>query len=407
MKRILVTIILVCSLIMAKEYADQIKVVDRCVRLTEPLKIEKLGLKGMSASMLDPVKSRAACRQSLKQHPNDPHIQFLLARAYSMGAEKIAPGMIPQKLALKIKKLNGIPPRHDKAFALAQASCKKGDSGGCMLLGYYYYTGKYPKRDMKKAYLLWLWSCSLGNPHACQNLSEMIENREAYVSAKREEADAYSVNACLSGLYPRACVFLSDHWSWMKDKRFKKDRQLKSYVDFHACVYGNSNACYFLFKDDNNASIEKKLYAFKYACNNGNAKACSDAGAIYMKKSQNRVNVMMAKSLFETACELGDLHGGCWYAGSIMMNGTMGIPQDVPLGIKYLEKSCLVGNNSFACYDLATFYLYTKEKRYQNREKAIPLLKRACKRGNLRAIGMGCQEGIDFCCKQDPDVRKR
>jgi len=405
MKKTVAIIFLICSMVFANKYADQIQFVDRCVRLTEPLKIEELGLKGVSASMIDPVKSRVSCQESLKQHPGDPHITFLLARAYSIGAEQVSEGMIPEEKALRIKVLNGVAPEHTKAFALAQSSCKKGDSGGCMLLGYYYYTGKYPKRDMRKAYLLWQWACSLGNPHACQNLSGMIEARNAYVTAERKEADTYSLEACLSGIYPVACVFLSDHW-FRVDPRFKEDHQLKSYIDHHSCIYGNGNACHFIL-EDNHISMEKKLYTFKYACNNGNAKACSDAGIIYMKKKRNRINMMIAESFFETACQLGDLYWGCQYAGNMKLSVSMGVRQDIPLGIGYLEKSCMVGNNSFACFDLATFYLYTKEKRYQNKKKVFPLLKRACKKGNLHAAGLGCSLGIDLCCQKSDEARKK
>ena len=383
----------------ANSYIEQIKVIDTCVKLTEPLKIDSLGLKGISASMIDIKKSRIACQKSLQQHPKDPHIKFLLARAYSMGATTIPQGIFPQKKILQIKELNGILPDHSKAFTLAQESCQMGDIGGCMLLGYYYYTGKYPRKDMKKAYLLWLWSCTKGNPHACQNLSEMIDEHKHYVPKNATEATKYSLQACLSGLYPRACVVLSDKWFHIK-KPFKNDKRLKQYIDFHACVYGDHNACYFLFKDDNKTSIDKKLYAFKYACNNRNANACTSAGIIYMENRDNLTNRVMAENLFEIACQLGDIYAGCWYAGAFKMNASLSIHQNIPLGITYLTKSCFVGKNSFACYDLATFYLKTKNKKYQNREKALPILERSCTLGNFHAVSLGCKEGISSCCEK-------
>jgi TPR repeat protein len=400
MKQVWCLLVLMLNILMAQEYAKQIKVVDECARLTEPLTIEKMMLKGITASKMDIVRSRKACEESLKRHPDDPHIRFLLARAYAMGAKEISGAPFPEEITIRIKELNGIKPDHAHAFALAKESCRQGDTGGCMLLGEYYRSAKFSKRDPKKAYLLWLWSCTKGNPQACQNLSGIIDRSGAYSAKDNLSANRLSIDACLSGIYPRACDYLSDHWFRIEDE-FKQDTKLKKYVDFHACIHGSSNACYFLFKNEDNRTLQTKAkpYVLKYACNNGNAKACSDAGTIYMNSGKNRINTTIAEGLFEEGCNLGDFRWGCWYAG-VMKLSEQGVYQNIPLGIKYLEKACYTGNNSFACYDLASFYLGTKEDKYKDRKKALRLLKKACLQGNGHAMYLGCNEGVESCCQK-------
>jgi TPR repeat protein len=63
--------------------------------------------------------------------------------------------------------------------------------------------------------------------------------------------------------------------------------------------------------------------------------------------------------------------------------------------------------NSFACYDLAMFYLYTDNKEYQDKSKARKPLERACKIGNRRALDLGCKENIEQCCTELQEYKKQ
>lgn len=141
------------------EYVSQIKVIDRCTHLTEVVTVDSLGIKGVLYENFEAVKSIRACEQSIKEHPHDPHVQFLLARAYTKER------------------------RYEEGFKLVKKSCRSGDLGGCTLLAGYYDHGLYSaKHDAKKAYLLYLWTCSKGDPQGCTNLAMLLENKRKYVS---------------------------------------------------------------------------------------------------------------------------------------------------------------------------------------------------------------------------------
>jgi len=400
MKKTLLIVLLLSSIIFANPYIEQIKVIDKCTYLVEPLTIESLGIKGAKVKDLEAQKAIRACEKSLKAHPNDPHVQFLLARAYTKGTNYNSDIGFPKSVRLLIPELNDVAGKYDKGYYLAKKSCQNGDLGGCDLLAFYAHKGLYNKEySSKKAYLLWLWSCQLGNMKSCQNLSAIVK-KGLYVPKDLEPDYKYSFKACKSKMYPRACEVLEDQLSL---KNYPFDKDTIQYIYYQSCISGSYNGCYFLEKtlDQNRSENQDKLfYVIKKSCNGGSAKSCRKLGELYAKLPKSKINNIMAYTFFEDACTNGEVHFACKYAGYYKIYPKEGIEQDIDLGISQWEKSCYTGNNAFACYDLASFFIYTDNIKYKNKENAIKPLEHACRGyGNGYAEALGCKQGIKSCCK--------
>ena len=130
-KNILIFCLLSTAGFSSNLYQSQIKVIDRCTYLVEPLKIDALGLKGVNADGYESQKAIRACLKSLETHPDDPHVQFLLARAYSKGRSKDQIINMPRRMTLLIPELYDANSNHSKGFLLAKKSCGGGDLVHC------------------------------------------------------------------------------------------------------------------------------------------------------------------------------------------------------------------------------------------------------------------------------------
>jgi len=401
-KALILFMISTLTLLTENLYVKQIKVLDECTHMVEPLTIDSLGIKGAKVRDIEAQKAIRACEKSIKKHPNDPHVQFLLARAYSQGTPNELRNIFPKSLTLGLPELHDVVPQEDKAYPLIKRSCQNGDLGGCTLLGYYAHTGRYNKLySSKKTYLLWLWSCSLGDPKACHNLSVIAKNG-LYVPKDLKKDYLYSFEGCLSGMYPRACEVLEDQ---MALHHYPLDQDTRQYIYYKACVSGSNNACYrlekFLHADENDQNLTKFHYAIKLSCNNGNAKSCEKLGELYRRLPKNRVNNLLAYTFYADGCNNGALYRACWLAGFYKIFPNEGIEQDIDLGISLWEKSCYTGNNTFACYDLARFFIDTDNKKYKNTKNAVKPLEYACQHNNGHAVALGCELGIEICCKNN------
>ncbi len=365
------------SLLAGNSYIDQILVVDCCTHIVEPMTVVSLGIKGALYEDIEASKAVRACEKSMKANPDDSHIKFLLARAYSKAE------------------------RYSEGFGLAQNACKDGDIGGCTLLGGYYARGLHISYNAKRSYLLWLWSCYQGDSQACHNLAMQIENKRDFIPKESKSKEEYLIEACMGGLYPYACTVYANH---MYFKTIKYDKEIHEYTNYQACISGHDNACSELDKllKENKDPLrkQKRYYSMNASCHSGNAKACEKLGSIYSESGKTKVNNLIAITYYEQGCNSGAERFSCWYAGLYRIAGLEGVVKDIPLGIKYIEKACYIGMNTFACYDLAKFYLYTKERGYQDRDKAARPLQRACKIGNVRSLYLGCDQGIKTCCEE-------
>jgi len=438
MKKIFLIFILLLSILVAENlYINQVKVIDKCTYLVEPLTIDALNIKGANVSDFEAQKAIRACEKSFEAHPNDPHVQFLLARAYTKGTSISTNMNIPNSVRLLIPELNDVSPQYEKGFYLAKKSCKNGDLGGCELLAYYAHKGLYKKQySAKKRTLLWLWSCQMGNVKACHHLWTIVEKGN-YVPKDLKLAYKYSLEACTSNMYPRACEILEDQMT-LSLRKYNIDDDTKLYIAYKACISGSNNGCYRLkgFLDQNKSSEnQKKLqYAINLSCNNGNAKACETLGEMYTQLPDNKINNMMASTFFEDACMNGAERFSCWHAGHYKVYPKIGLTKDIDLGLTYWEKSCYIGKNTFACNDLAQFYMFIDNVTYKDLKKSAKALKYACQLGNniacndleqfrdiatdndkkkviklfkgvcqssnYDAVVHGCEQGMGECCKR-------
>lgn len=235
-----------------EQYIQQIKHIDECTRLAEIFTIDSLGIPGVSAKDLQPEKARKACFESRKRYPNDPHVLYLFART----------------LITDDNTTGGLK--------LAKESCKKGDSAGCTLLGWYYDKGITGKgHNTKKAYSLWLDACEEGNPQACHNVATVIGRNLKYIPKDNLKEKEYFMRACKSGMYVHACTIFADEVYF---GRLLSDADSYEYALTQSCVSGIKDRCYPLEKylnEKNDPDKDKKLYdSYRKACEKGNNRAC-------------------------------------------------------------------------------------------------------------------------------------
>ena len=357
------------------EYISQIKVVDECTHLTEPAKIDAFAIKGTHLKTSGDIGHAVeACQKSLAENSDDPHIKFLLARAYTKKG------------------------KYEKGLKLTQASCKNGDTGGCALLGIYYDKGFVIKRSSAKKYLLWLWSCSHGDPLGCFNLGVASERKDPYSPQKFKHMESYLFDVCVSGLYDRACTRYANN---MYFKKFPYDADHFEYASYKACILGDEIACYNLektLKDKKDPRKKEKLsYALQISCRQKNAKACEGIGSMHVKEATESAQAAHYDRN-EKAC-LGNTSKryACFSAGEKYIY----INREIAKGIKYWEKSCHEREYGTACYFLAKIYLDKKNfLPYHDKEKALLALQKGCILNEENSLHLGCEQDIEICCEK-------
>lgn len=365
----------------SESYISQIKVVDRCTLLTEVITAKSLGIRGVLYENFEHQKAIRACEKSFKEHPNDAHVKFLLSRAYSKAS------------------------RYEEGFKLAKESCSAGDLGGCTLLGGYYNKGLYKnQRDDKKAYLLYMWSCTSGDPQACSNLS--FFDYHNYVVKSSKERNDYLLQTCISGYYPPAC---STYGYFSSYGGLGISKEQYEYANYKSCISGNKTGCMFLKMHLNKLMDkhrkEKIAYSQKLSCNSGNQEACGDLGNELSRKPKTRLNNLMTLALYEDGCNGGDTFSACRQAGLWKLSTEKGITQDIPLGIHYLEKSCYNSSNFSSCHDLANIHLNTPELEQIDERRGLKAVEMSCKLGSNAMGEFGCKHNIEICCKREKESK--
>lgn len=79
----------------------------------------------------------------------------------------------------------------------------------------------------------------------------------------------------------------------------------------------------------------------KKACDDGEARGCSNLGFMYLKGQIVKQNYTKAKELFKKACD-GDDTSGCSMLGAIYEQG-IGVKQDYLKAVELYGKSCTNG----------------------------------------------------------------
>ena len=122
-------------------------------------------------------------------------------------------------------------------------------------------------------------------------------------------------------------------------------------------------------KNINKIKIEKGMILFlKYKCNN-NSSYCNELAKIYLKQNKQK----QAEKIFEKSCNLKN-EEGCFYTANIKINKNKKAFEKINEIISNLEFACNK-NLAASCNSLANLNL----KYFNNKQKAIKLLKKACK----------------------------
>jgi TPR repeat protein len=358
----------------------------------EVVRIDLMQLKEKHFENIEPKSAIRLCEESLHSYPDDPHILFLLARAYTKAKQ------------------------YTKGFSLASKACQKGDIGGCTLLGGYYDTGLIPKKiSKKKSTLVWLWSCFQQDSQACTNLYSNAMHHGTFIPIEIEKSIDL-LELCSRGDYPLACHTYAKNC--FRDNIHSDECR---YASSRSCIAGIEEGCLF-YRDfrktsTNKSTIQKEQFSiYKKSCNNGNIKSCLHIAHIYGSKKRTKINNIMALALYEDGCTKGHDATSCRYAGAYYLAALEGITQNIPLGLSYLKSSCTprttyieTPNHSstttdydiLGCLDLAKYYLNAPKKEYRNKENAKKTLKQACKLSQYYYTSkLGCQLGVSVCCQQ-------
>jgi TPR repeat protein len=382
------------ALFAKSEYMQQIKVWDECTYALEPMRIDLMQLRDKRYEDINATKAIQLCEKSLATYPDDPHVKFLLARAYTKS-----------KL-------------YTKGYALASESCKEGSIGACSLLGGYHNLRIIAKsNDVKKNVLLWLWSCSKGDAQACLNLYILAKKKQYYVPEDLKNTDIRMLALCQEGSYPLSChVYAKNIY---RDREMYNKSDVFEYTTSRSCMAGIEEGC-LLYREFLNGKKDKKnreeilKTVYEKSCNNGNAEACLLIADFYAKKKRNKINNITALALYEEACKVGHVSRACRYAGAYYLAKLEGIKQNIPLGLEYLEDACTPSythkeheSGSLAkidmslegCYDLAKYRLNPPNEKYKDIEEAKKALKNACQRQYYHTDRLGCKLKIDKCCK--------
>jgi len=381
-------------------YMKQIKVWDDCTYAIEPIRSDLMQVRNIVFTEINATYAIKACEKSLQSYPNDAHVKFLLARAYTKAKQ------------------------YSKGVNLATDACYAGDIGACNLLGAYHeYTLVSKTNSTKKQTLLWLWSCSQGNSQACNNLYNKTQWNKDYLPIDMrntpEKIMHRQLELCARGDFPEVCHDYAK--SLFRDRQFIAQADIFEFTASRSCISGDSEGCLFYqsFLDAHKKDAlrqSRRIYVYKKSCNNGNTSSCLKVARYYGAKKRTKINNITALALYENACKKGKNVHACYATGSYYLAKLEGIMLNIPLGISYLEQSCTMHHtykespnqqsststiSLRGCYTLAKYLLNTPDKKYQNMEKAKKVLTYTCnQRQYYYTAELGCKLGIDKCCQQ-------
>jgi len=158
--------------------------------------------------------------------------------------------------------------------------------------------------------------------------------------------------------------FYAVYATFLKDSKIFKTEEKKVIKKIDKTLDVNKT------KKINETKIEKGMILFlKYKCNNNNSSYCNELAKIYLKQNKEK----QALKTFEKSCNLKNAEG-CFYTANIKINKNKKAFEKINEIINDLEFSCN-RNLAASCNILAGLNL----KYFNNKQKAIKLLKKACK----------------------------
>jgi TPR repeat protein len=218
-----------------------------------------------------------------------------------------------------------------QTFNTLEQSCNNHNATSCHKIGYTYFWGEdvVPKdeNEAKKYYAL---ACDKYNfTKSCKELAFMYHQDSDDINKLK-----YAIKSCDGGIYG-ACTDAGSIYRYSEI----------SYNQLAGAVQAGEKLDYYLSKGFVPQNINKAIFYFKKACDNGIIEGCYDLGLLY-DGDKNMRDFKKASIYFEKAC---DKHNdrACYYLGLAYKEGK-GVEQDAIKAKGYLKKSCELGN-SFAC----------------------------------------------------------
>jgi len=296
-----------------------------------------------------------------------------------------------QACAYEAQQLMDTPDRAAASLAAADRSCELGNGGGCATLAFLYATGKFVKKDDRRAATLYTKACDLGDPQGCYNVGVMADDARpgprdlARAAAKYEEACSLgSATGCtnLGSLYERG--------QGVKMDKLKAVALYQHGCDGSSCQRSNLTGCVNVgraYRDGIGVEKDEARAAgiFHEACDrrldpddvhaaeNG-ARACSLLGALYVAGGGIPKDIAKGQELSELGCERGDSFG-CFnaYVGAT----------DPAEAARFLDLACK-GGDAEGCFELGVAY----EKGTGvavDRKQSTALYRKACQMGFAKA----------------------
>lgn len=291
--------------------------------------------------------------------------------------------------------------RATDAIVALNRACDLGSGSGCAHFAFLYATGKFVKKDDRRATALYVKSCDLGDALGCYNVGLMADQGRSGARDISLAAAKYA-EACDSGS-AMACTNLG--FLYEQGQGVKKDgaRAVALYqrgCDGTSCQPSNLGGCLNVgraYRDG--IGVEKNparaATIFEEACNrqpnaadvNGDenrARGCSLLGALYLAADGVAKDLTKGRELSELGCERGDSFG-CFNAAVLYAGGT-GVAADASKAAVFLERACQGGDGE-GCHDLGVAY----EKGTgvaRNRRRATELFRKACELGFEKACAM-------------------
>jgi uncharacterized protein len=288
--------------------------------------------------------------------------------------------------------------RGSEAVTVLERSCNLGSGGGCANLAFLYGTGKFVKRDDRRAATLYVKSCDLGDPQGCYNAGLMAQDGRGVPADVSRAALRYE-EACELGS-STGCTnlgFLYEHGRGVKaDKRRAFDLYQRG-CSGSSCQPSNLNGCVNVgraYRDG--LGVEKSepraAAIFREACDRkinpddvdseeNSARACSLLGGLYLAGDGIKMDLTQGRELSELGCRRHDAFG-CFNAAAVFAAGS-GIEKDAAKAAFYLDAACKLGDGE-GCHDLGVAY----EKGNgvgRDPRRAAGLFKKSCQLGFAQA----------------------
>ena len=288
--------------------------------------------------------------------------------------------------------------RGTEAVKVLERSCNLASAGGCANFGFLYATGKFAKKDDRRAMALYVKACDLGDAQGCYNVGLMAEEGRGGPSDVSRAAARYE-EACELGS-STGCTnlgFLYEHGRGVKTDKGRAFELYQRGCNGTSCQPSNLNGCVNVgraYRDGMGVEKSEPRAAaiFREACDRkphpddvnpeeNSARGCSLLGGLYLAGDGIKMDLAKGRELSELGCDRNDSFG-CFNAAAVFTAGS-GVEKDAAKAASYLDRACKLGDAE-GCYDLGLAHEKGNGVARDPR-RAAELTKKACQLGFAQA----------------------